>query len=78
MKDKGLTNSKRKWHLDYIVSKNKQFKCFVRAAQEGSTFPRCCTDARKIEGKQDNFRRLEKQESFWSVYQQPWFLMTSS
>lgn len=50
------------------MSKNTQFKCFVRAAR----------DARRFEGEQDNFRRLGKQENFWSVYQPPWFLMTSS
>lgn len=73
MKDKGLTYSKRKWHLVYILSKNKQFRCFVRAVRVGCNFPRCCTDARRFEGKQDNFCRLEKQENFWSVFQQPWF-----
>lgn len=33
-----------------------------------------CTDARRLE-KQENFRGPGKQEDFWSVYQQPWFLM---
>ena len=56
MKDKDSQIAKESDIKVYIVSKNTQFKCFLRSAREGFHFP-CFTEARRLDGKRNNFRR---------------------